>query len=339
MEYNADIAVLLSNFNWSVDANPVFGIANLGPNGDPFAISQVTHIDASRYTLAHEIGHTFGCEHDDGGPDCPKGLRMANGRNTIMARSGASFDRIQNFSNPNVIFGGLATGVEDERDNAQQIRAAFCEVADNDQHTKYGARIVHFGPVCTEEINSFYASVQTGQCYDPLFNNYNNCGVSPFSYYWEISRYANFSTTYSLGTSSSCQFAPSSDGAYYFRVTVTSDDAWVTTYSRMFIAETCPSAEWVGNEEIQILDKMKLLNNPTSDYILVNIPDEVELAQYTFYNLTGQVIFTAADINNEIINIGMEGQIEIPVQNVAAGIYILSVLTNMGAKSFQVVKL
>ena len=315
IEYNADIAVLLSNFNWSIDAFPVFGIANLGPNGEPYAIAQVPNINAVRYTLAHEIGHVFGCEHDNSpNTDCPKGMQMANGRNTIMARS-HDFDRIQNFSNPDISVGGLATGVEDERDNAQQIRAAFCEVADNDQHTKYSAKIWIGSPICTGELNSISAYVQSGQCYDPWFNNYTNCGVSPYSYYWEISRQANFSSASSPSTSSSFYFIPPNSGVYYIRVTVTSNDALVTSFSKMFVSETCPSPEMVGVENVKLLDNINLLGNPTFDHVLLNYPGIVGILGYKICDLSGQLILTEKLNINQ--NSNEDGQVEIPLHRLS----------------------
>jgi hypothetical protein len=339
IEYNADIAVLLSNYNWNIDLQPVFGIANLGPYGDPYAIAQVANIDAARYTLAHEIGHVFGCQHENVEiSDCPRGMHLSNGRNTIMARSN-DFDRIQNFSNPDITFGGSATGIEGERDNAQQIRSAFCEVANNDQHAKYGVRIFNSLPVCTDEPNYFTASVATGQCYDPLFNNYSNCGVSPFSYYWEISRHANFSTAYSPGTSSSCYFLPPNSGVYFIRVTVTSNDALVTSFSKMLQAETCPSAELLATEEAEALENIKLLGSPASDYVILKNLGRLDILSYTIFDLTGQAILTNHEMEIIDTKINDQNPVYVPLVHLVPGMYILSIRTTLGTKSFQVVKI
>jgi hypothetical protein len=130
----ADMVVLLTDNNYTgqfsdLNSGAIFGIANslIPTSVNKFSIVQVANMDASRYTMAHEMSHHFGCHHsnDNTVQNCPHGTNMSNGRNTIMANNAPDFSRIPNFSNPDISVSGVATGTANFRNNAQQIRAAF----------------------------------------------------------------------------------------------------------------------------------------------------------------------------------------------------------------------
>ncbi len=86
------------------------------------------------YTTAHEIGHLFGCKHDEDCGTHQSGLHRGNDGNsnhgyitkdwrTIMAydpRCGCGKEVIPYFSNPSVQYQGKATGTN-KADNATQI--------------------------------------------------------------------------------------------------------------------------------------------------------------------------------------------------------------------------
>lgn len=84
---------------------------------------------------AHETGHNLGGAHNVEDVDClgchtySRGHRFigTNGQRYITIMSYLTGDyatatRIQNFSNPNVSFAGVATGIANQRDNARTIR-------------------------------------------------------------------------------------------------------------------------------------------------------------------------------------------------------------------------
>ncbi len=108
------------------------GVPN-SPNGDPSIAYQVTELSCASddMTFAHELGHLVGMYHEPGEVDPEDALfpfafghYYDNGFSvfkTIMTQltTCPACDRIANFSNPDVLFVGLETGIEDERDNAQ----------------------------------------------------------------------------------------------------------------------------------------------------------------------------------------------------------------------------
>lgn len=80
-------------------------------------------------TFAHEFGHNQGGAHNPADVDCPGCDAYSRGHvfigdddteyGTVMSYPGV---RIQYFSNPDVDFQGVPTGIVDERDNARTIR-------------------------------------------------------------------------------------------------------------------------------------------------------------------------------------------------------------------------
>ena len=97
----------------------------------------------SDLTYAHELGHNMGCAHDrdnatvDGRFTYSYGLQAPSSAfRTVMAYStgcGSPCTRVTHFSNPNVTYGGEATGVSqgsvDEADNAATINFTRTEMA------------------------------------------------------------------------------------------------------------------------------------------------------------------------------------------------------------------
>ncbi|BCW95285.1 MAG: M12 family metallo-peptidase [Fimbriimonadales bacterium] len=110
--YRADQVVLL------VDNTDVCGLAWCGNGSDPERAFSLVKWDCTNYTFAHEIGHNQGCGHDRDNGGC--GFRTYGfgwrftGNNGVQYRTVMAYapgTRIPYFSNPNVTYQGVATGV------------------------------------------------------------------------------------------------------------------------------------------------------------------------------------------------------------------------------------
>jgi len=124
--YRADQVVLLVN---NMDA---CGVAWCGNGADPDRAFAVVQWNCTLYTFPHEIGHNQGCGHDRDNGGC--GFRSYGygwrftGNNGVQYRTVMAYlpgERIPYFSNPNVTYQGVATGVPigqaNEAHNAQVI--------------------------------------------------------------------------------------------------------------------------------------------------------------------------------------------------------------------------
>src|SRR5438309_1912655 len=127
--YSADMVSLITNngggycgIGW-VQRNPGSGFA-----GYAFQVTALGCLANS--TLAHEHGHNMGIEHDPASAGIsPSGAsypwsfgHYVNGAfRTIMSYDVCSIScpRVLHFSNPDVLYNGIPTGIVDKRDNAQ----------------------------------------------------------------------------------------------------------------------------------------------------------------------------------------------------------------------------
>lgn len=151
-----------------------------GPLFEPFAFSVIHRPCAvGNLSFAHELGHNMGLEHDPANSDAyPNGGsypwsfgHFVDGEfRTVMAYStecDLGCTRVAHFSNPDVIFSGHPTGIDNQRDNARTLDLTAPIVEDFRDFVSFvDVPRSHFAWAWIEAV---YAAGITGGCdTDPL---------------------------------------------------------------------------------------------------------------------------------------------------------------------------
>lgn len=334
IENGADITVLLTNN----DYGDFVGIANsLDPMSiNKFCIAQVENIGPIRYTLAHEIAHQFGCEHSNVNhalDHCSHGMNMANGRNTVMAQA-LNNTRIAHFSNPDVMWGGEATGVANERDNAQQIRAAFCESADNRALPVMTADIKHSGFICPGDEALFTSTVLSGRCPDPIWGLPIECGIGPYQYTWEKSHVPSFaqSTVVGSGSTLTLDIGHEDCPGFYLRLTVVSADGYTAVRTRRFFCHPTRCDEWERTQDRSESQGGAISPNPARESCRVPARDVLDPRQVVMSDAWGRIVRSVnwPEAGLPAMNLDLHG--------IAPGIYFLQVLGREKKATYKLIK-
>jgi hypothetical protein len=337
-QYGADILMLLTELNY-----PGIAGAIPGDQGDPLGtnkvgIVEVQFIGSIRYTFAHEVAHHFGCWHSlPLFSECRNGMYLStNNRNTIMANgpSGAAANnsRIQHFSNPDVIFAGEATGVVDIRDNAAQLRGAFCEVANN-VPAQYGVRLSRItpGPLCVNETHTFTSIIDEGTC--ALM--FGSCS-GPYQFQWRASNNPGFTNSVVIGNTQTVtytnQFCP-----LYLHVTVTNSLGMSITSTRLFncaLGVICdgllPDPSDRSDTDITpTYTGIRCLPNPANDMVLVLCNDITPSTQMRISDMSGRV-------TSPTIHRISDGQALLDMNTLTSGFWILSIYSEKGVKTTKI---
>jgi hypothetical protein len=153
-ESKADLVALISGNDYAF-----CGVAFLGP-GPGSVWSQTLFGCLAGYTFVHELGHNMGCCHapgDGGGCDgfggTAQGHRWTGESGslwrTVMAYSPGS--QIPHLSNPSVLYDGVASGIEDERDSVAQIFQSRVEISGyRCRNDGQGDGVLQFDPATTD---------------------------------------------------------------------------------------------------------------------------------------------------------------------------------------------
>lgn len=125
----ADLVSMLVNNTSLGGRGYLMQSGNIGPAFEAYAFSVVCwYYASSYYVLAHEVGHNLGCHHDAANTTEQGAYPFSYGQyhsgiyRTVMAYdNGCQCPLYAGFSNPNLTFQNLPTGIANQTDNAATI--------------------------------------------------------------------------------------------------------------------------------------------------------------------------------------------------------------------------
>lgn len=268
-----DVGILVTNQNYGNS----FGIANSSnpASNNKFCIAQVAYIDPIRYTFAHELAHQFGCQHHNvtNVPGCPQAKQLTSGKNTIMVGGAQSNTRIRHFSNPDIFFGSEPTGNSAFRNNAAQIRGAFCEVANNNPPAWFSVDFTQ-GMIASDCAFTASATIQPGLMY--IFGNEQECGTN-YTYQWSWSTdnvvYSNVginSPTLNLPVVPNCPF-------FYLRATVNTPNGCSASVTKLLFCSNLACSRGVRERfaeyDASVPERNRAYPNPAQNQFSILLDD------------------------------------------------------------------
>ena len=331
------IVMLTNQIYRDQNGNRVFGIANSASptSTNKFCIVEAGFLLDPRYTFAHEVAHQFGCRHidDNTGDVCAHAhvLALPGGLNrpTILGPSnatafGAANARIQHYSNPDVFFAGVSTGVSGQRDNAREIRAAMCDVANNQPPPVLVINIDGLvnlcSPVSGEILNATYSVDLT-----PPVAGFP--GQPPYTIQWYWSPDGIFSPGTFLGTGASVTVGAFACPGFHLRAKVTSADGQIYTRTRRINTAFCNPCTADRSSGIQTaetadnLDGVSIFPNPTDGVLWIDFSNDVVPQQIGLFDLGGkkvQEIRTSARPEGSY-------RLKMDIMGLAPGVYALRI--------------
>ncbi|MEP7198056.1 MAG: M12 family metallo-peptidase [Saprospiraceae bacterium] len=325
-DYGADIGILLLN---SSMYGQVLGSSNgyLQPN--KFCILQIQSIQGNYYTIAHEIGHNFGCGHQlEGGNGCASAKILSNGKNTIMCTLQQPYSQIPHYSEPTVSYNGEATGTTDITENANKIRITFCNVASSNEvdpfyvdFTVESENYYNCPLECTANILSGYQHVQGN----------NVLCSTPYTYVWSMSPFLSNSWTIIGSNSPNLTITTRIPKITNLKLEVYSNNGCYSVYQKTIIRPLSGTCERNRISEHKDSRKYFAYPNPASNYLSIN---------YLVQTKINKII--ASSIDNKESKILDKFYFEnnlltLDISDLTSGLWIISVYENNLVRYYKVI--
>ena len=333
-QYNADLVQLLST------ETSAAGIAygNLNVDGDirfGFSVCDV-RAAVDNYTSMHEIGHNMGLGHgaqqttaDEGIFPYSQGWRWQSDQTdglgnpiyytSIMSYGGSYYDdsfgynyvRVPYFSNPNVYFGGGATGDAAQADAARSLREMKHVIA------FYSDRVKNL-PTPTNIIVSAPTDHGVTISWDACENAVLYCLICQIGDVWLYSgdlKNTTYTVNYSTWNLAACT-------EYEFFIWAINEcDDFVHSPTLTFTTK-CD----ITQEDIkEITHKLEIFPNPVKDEIFIESDSPIEKVE--LYSLAGNLLLSESKFSKKL-----------SVSVLLPGVYMLKIYTNKGLTVGKVVK-
>ncbi|MBL7825045.1 MAG: hypothetical protein JNJ57_00325 [Saprospiraceae bacterium] len=231
-QHFADIVVLITNGNYGGTLGIVKAI---GPsNNDAYTIVQTNAATSAYFTFSHEVAHLFGCRHNNDpngtyehGHNFNAGGLKKTIMNVLYEPEGGS--RILHYSNPDVKYQNVPTGVPNQRNNALKLKNTGCTVSGfrgEPGPPPFQAHILNGYWGCACAVKILQAGV-TG-------------GSAPFQYEWRTSvNGINWSPVLGTGQTFTVTLPCIETAQYWVKLRVISSNGQVTETSRRIFVVQC----------------------------------------------------------------------------------------------------
>lgn len=311
-QYTADFVVLLTN---GVNYSGARGKAGtvLLQDSRSYAVVQAYAATANK-TFPHEIGHLYGCRHDDDTSESPsyaQGHNMTNflgfvvDRTMMSTHTSDGSNRCLNFSNPDISVSGRATGTSDH-DNSRRIDETFSTVTSFQPNPSGTFSVLIEGPTLV--------NYEGSRSFELVYS----CGSAPYTFSWAYS-YDGINYYSSGETSDTYSKYFYESQLFFLRGTVTTNGQSYHSFTTVDVSIYNPYR--LGVKESVVVENVTLETypNPAKDVVEIKYSlTNNEPVTLDIVNQSGQIIHSL--LNNINAEAGLN-KIKWSTGNIPAGTY------------------